>query len=287
MLTLRRSTVRPGGAWLSWRITTFFPPGRPARRWSPPQWRLANPGWCGTFGNYPNDALQVAFGSTNEGNYDLTQMHLIPMAYAYYDLLSCAGARASHQLAVGRRAGPRPRPGRQLGPAARIRTPGAGPESRCSARSNKSIGETENHILLIMTARYLANQLLYQRSHEVQYDNRRNSRRRHGCSPRRVPCAVAVGPVPAPTCSWRSCRDSSEMTSPSTTRRTISARPATRCSTSRPTRMTMRSASRREWSWTTWRPTSPSPATIFAASCRSGGATRPQRAGTPTMTEAT
>jgi hypothetical protein len=39
----------------------------------------------------------------------------------------------------------------------------------------KSIGETENHILMIMTARYLTNQLLYQRAPQLWFDNRRNS----------------------------------------------------------------------------------------------------------------
>jgi hypothetical protein len=38
----------------------------------------------------------------------------------------------------------------------------------------KRVGETENHILMIMTARYLTNQLLYQRDPKVWYDNRRN-----------------------------------------------------------------------------------------------------------------
>jgi hypothetical protein len=36
------------------------------------------------------------------------------------------------------------------------------------------IGETENHILMILTARYLTNQLLYQRDHDWNEDNRRN-----------------------------------------------------------------------------------------------------------------
>ena len=36
------------------------------------------------------------------------------------------------------------------------------------------IPETENHLFLIETARYLTNQILYQRTHDPQYDNRRN-----------------------------------------------------------------------------------------------------------------
>jgi hypothetical protein len=39
----------------------------------------------------------------------------------------------------------------------------------------KRIAETENHILMIMTARYLTNQLLYQRNPTIFFDNRRNS----------------------------------------------------------------------------------------------------------------
>jgi hypothetical protein len=36
------------------------------------------------------------------------------------------------------------------------------------------IGETENHILIIVTARYLTNQLMFQREQVIEYDNRRN-----------------------------------------------------------------------------------------------------------------
>jgi hypothetical protein len=37
-----------------------------------------------------------------------------------------------------------------------------------------NIPETENHLLMIETARYLTNQLLYGRTHDLRYDNRRN-----------------------------------------------------------------------------------------------------------------
>ena len=46
--------------------------------------------------------------------------------------------------------------------------------------SDIRIGETENHILTILTARYLTNQLLYQRDHDPVHDNRRNSAAQHG-----------------------------------------------------------------------------------------------------------
>ena len=153
----------------------FFPTGTTGPAVVSAAVAAANPGWCGTFGNYPNDALQVAFGSTNEGNYDLTQMHLIPMAYAYYDLLAAQAREHLINSLLG--------DGRVHGPGqddAWTRGPYPDTWSRAGvalfAGLKKSIGETENHILQIMTARYLANQLLYQRSHEAQYDNRRNSR---------------------------------------------------------------------------------------------------------------
>ena len=50
------------------------------------------------------------------------------------------------------------------------------------------IGETENHILTIHTARYLTNQLLYQRDHDPNYDNPQRDHdpdydnRRNGCT---------------------------------------------------------------------------------------------------------
>jgi hypothetical protein len=37
-----------------------------------------------------------------------------------------------------------------------------------------NVPETENHLYMIETARYLTNQLLYQRTHDPQFDNRRN-----------------------------------------------------------------------------------------------------------------
>jgi hypothetical protein len=39
------------------------------------------------------------------------------------------------------------------------------------------VPETENHLFQIETARYLTNQILYQRTHDPQYDNRRNGQR--------------------------------------------------------------------------------------------------------------
>lgn len=46
---------------------------------------VARPGWCGTFGPgvEPTDLL----GHFETGDYDMSQMHLLPIAYRYYDEL--------------------------------------------------------------------------------------------------------------------------------------------------------------------------------------------------------
>jgi hypothetical protein len=47
----------------------------------------ANPGWCGTFG--PGvDATTDLLGKYPEGNYDMSQMHLLKMAYRFYAYLT-------------------------------------------------------------------------------------------------------------------------------------------------------------------------------------------------------
>ena len=47
----------------------------------------ASPGWCGTLGPGVDSAFDVA-DDPLEGNYDMSQMHLLQMAYRYYDELS-------------------------------------------------------------------------------------------------------------------------------------------------------------------------------------------------------
>src|SRR5262249_4010076 len=47
----------------------------------------ANTGWCGTFGPGVDDAFDIA-GDPAEGNYDMNQMHLIPLAYRHYQDLT-------------------------------------------------------------------------------------------------------------------------------------------------------------------------------------------------------
>jgi hypothetical protein len=54
------------------------------RQWVRDAIMAASPGWCGTFGPDVDD-----YGSSKyEGNYDMTQMFLLPLAYAYYDVLT-------------------------------------------------------------------------------------------------------------------------------------------------------------------------------------------------------
>ena len=138
----------------------------------------AKPGYCGTFGAPPEVSLPIIDPliealASGEGNYDLDQMHLLQIAYRYYDSLSEAARERLIQvlLATGRIH----RPGEDD-----IVTSGGAPDNWARAGTINlklrvfRIGETENHILQIHTARYLTNQLLYQRSPQRATDNRRN-----------------------------------------------------------------------------------------------------------------
>lgn len=141
-----------------------------------------NPGWCGTFGPGIDGAVSVA-NKKIEGNYDMVQMHLLPMAYRFYDELT-PDAREhliTELLAKGRIHGPGQEDTFTFGPYPDYWSR-AGMVSPLGIHTR--IGETENHILMIMTARYLTNQLLYQRGATAglgfgignQFcDNRRNS----------------------------------------------------------------------------------------------------------------
>ncbi|HEY0174215.1 MAG TPA: hypothetical protein VGB98_24580 [Pyrinomonadaceae bacterium] len=130
----------------------------------------ASPGWCGTFG--PGvDGLFSLKGA--EGNYDMSEMHLVAMAYRHYDDLSPAAR--DHLI-------------RQLLANGRIHRPNEDDTFTRDSNPNDwgragfvsplgfhvEVGETENHILMIQTARYLTNQLLYQRDRKLEHDNRRN-----------------------------------------------------------------------------------------------------------------
>jgi hypothetical protein len=141
----------------------------------------ANPGWCGTFGPFISSSSWDPIGSalelvaySGEGNYDMEQMHLLPMAYRYYDRLMPDAQEhlITYLLAGGTVHGPGNDDSHTCGFF-------LGTWSRAGMVSplgyKKSIGETENHILMIMTARYLTHQLLYQRDPKLWFDNRRNS----------------------------------------------------------------------------------------------------------------
>jgi hypothetical protein len=125
---------------------------------------VASPGWCGTFGPGVASLVEAALRRP-EGNYEFNQMSLAAVAYRYYGALSPAarGHLISELLAKGR-----------------IHRPGMGEEVTSGGMAfdwrlaGDSIPETENHILGILTARYLANQLLYQQTKDAEYDNRRN-----------------------------------------------------------------------------------------------------------------
>lgn len=132
----------------------------------------ANPGWCGTFG--PGvDGLFDVIGDHAEGNYDMSQMHLLQIAYRYYDDLSPQAREKLIKELLARGAIHRPE-------RDDIFTSGGAPDDWSSAGYVMAgpfkirIGETENHIFSIATARYLTNQLLYQRDHNAAWDNRRN-----------------------------------------------------------------------------------------------------------------
>jgi hypothetical protein len=136
------------------------PQGDQLRQWVSDAIMAAQPGWCGSFGPDVDD-----YGSsTYEGNYDMTQMFLLPLAYAYYDVLTPEAREKLITVLLAR---------------GRIRraalddtfTSGLVPNDWDRAGRIKLVGivkvanvpETENHVLMIAAARYLTNQLLYPR----------------------------------------------------------------------------------------------------------------------------
>lgn len=151
----------------------YFPGtgGGQLRDWVAQALRASGPGWCGTIG--PGTGTFKLISGPLEGNYDMTQQHLLRMAYAYFgELPHDARERLVRQLLA-------------RGRIARVNlddtfTSGRVPNDWARAGvvsplgMHKRIGETENHILMIATARYLTNQLLYQRRPSVIFDNRRN-----------------------------------------------------------------------------------------------------------------
>jgi hypothetical protein len=151
----------------------------------------ATPGWCGTFGpmigntettilveaidsNTHDTMVKAKLDAGSQGNYDMSQMYLLPMAYRYYDEIS---PDAREHLITELLAHGRIRRANKDDTLTCGRVPNdwsrAGYLSAWPA--HKDIGETENHILTIHTARYLTNQLFYQRYYYADCDNRRNS----------------------------------------------------------------------------------------------------------------
>ena len=174
----------------------------------------AKPGWCGTVGPDVDDwkdLLWDAIWGNDEatGDYDMVEMNLLHLAYSYYDQLTSEAQEhlITQLLQYGRI--------HRIGWEDDGFTSGGVPERWDLAghveidndelfdflaavfppailgqfifgdsTTIKDIGETENHILAILTARYLTNQLLYQRHdyHEDggDFDNRRNGSETEG-----------------------------------------------------------------------------------------------------------
>jgi hypothetical protein len=126
-----------------------------------------------------NQAILAAFPGMagTGGDYDMNLMHLVPLAYRFYDKLTPEAREHLITKLMAR------------GMVSRMNldttfTSGGTPDdwSRAGLITvpvtippvHKNIGETENHILMILTARYLTNQLAYQRIQSQDFDNRRN-----------------------------------------------------------------------------------------------------------------
>jgi hypothetical protein len=141
---------------------------------------IAAPGYCGSFGPGVDGATSL---QASEGNYDMTQTHLIPLAYSFYDeLTNDAREHLIRRLLAGgiihrpnesdiTTSGPLPDDWARAGYVALT-----DPISSWGFGSVKDIGETENHIISMLSTRYLTNQLLYQRDPKPDYDNRRNAK---------------------------------------------------------------------------------------------------------------
>ena len=120
---------------------------------------LASPGWCGSNGPGVTGALSLG---DSEGNYDMNQMHLIPLAYGFYDELEPDARERLITLLLARGRMQRPNEDDTF-------TSGGAPNDWSRAGHVSPLGlfadipETENHVLMIAAARYLTNQLLYQR----------------------------------------------------------------------------------------------------------------------------
>jgi hypothetical protein len=134
----------------------------------------ADAGWCGSFGPDVAGAVDLyLIDKLPQGNYDISQMHMLQLAYLYFDELVPEAREHLIEVLLAH------------GRVNRINeddvvTSGRAPSdwSRVGYMApfgdHFRIGETENHILMMHTVRYLTNQLLYQRTHGQDNDNRRN-----------------------------------------------------------------------------------------------------------------
>jgi hypothetical protein len=165
----------------------------------------ASPGYCGTIGPAVTDSLSYLANSSSEGNYDMAQTYLVGLAYSYFDeLTEQAREHLITVLLAGGKirrvnksdittSGPLPNdwnlagtiPVKELAGAvvtllALLAGFGAPVIAAVDAAiailaGDYSVGETENHIISMLSTRYLTNQLLYQRTLSPSYDNRRNA----------------------------------------------------------------------------------------------------------------
>lgn len=136
--------------------------------------RKASSGWCGTFGPVVDGFGNAPF----EGNYDMSQMFMLPLVYSFYDELEHDAREKLITVLLAR--------GRihraNIDGDDDALTAGKVPNDWSRAGYAKlawfkvsDIPETENHVLMIATVRYLTNQLLYQRHVSPDdTDNRRN-----------------------------------------------------------------------------------------------------------------
>jgi hypothetical protein len=133
---------------------------------------LADSGYCGTYGRRPTTDKQLALGDTTTADYDMGQTALVMLAYGYFDDLTPPAREHLIKRLLGE--GIVHRLNKNLAYSS-----GPVPKHWWSAAEigaiNADIGETENHILMMLSNRYLTNQLLWQRTHMDHYDNRRNA----------------------------------------------------------------------------------------------------------------
>lgn len=113
------------------------------------------------------EGTDMSSGSHNE--YDFCLNYYMPVVYRYYPLMpqNVSDYLINNLMAGATRSGV---PGGRSG-VGKIESPWS---EFIHIANIVDIAETENHLLGIETARYLANQLLYQRTQDPKYDNLRN-----------------------------------------------------------------------------------------------------------------